>query len=252
MGHLCSSLSLQLGHPVLEQGRMRRRAAAALQAAGHVHPGLRSVVSAVVAAYWGYEVDRVLQGICKRGQQRCYILPCHIPEVALQGVMRFTGYPDQAGVTYCARYSPKQHLTQCTDLQHTLMLLYQGPEDSSAYKHLRVVCIVAYRKGSHLHDKPEGRCLWWARYEPWNDIRCRWACSLLLPVLSRLSAPFLIILVLDIGCGLCECQGQASSLFGQLCKTLRCSAESTLVRFQGALKAFRLICGGLGGHRMAW
>ena len=81
---------------------MRWRAAAALLAAGRVHPGLRSVVRAVVAAYRGNEVDRVLQGICKRRQQRCYILPCHVPEEALQGVTRHSGYCDQAGVTHCA------------------------------------------------------------------------------------------------------------------------------------------------------
>ena len=131
MAHLGSSLSLQLRHPVLEQGCMRRRAAAAWQAAGRVHPGLRSLVSAVVAAYRGNEVDRVLQGICKRGQQRCYILPCHIPEVALQGMMRHSRYPDQAGVTHCAIYPPKERLTQCADIQHTLMLLQLGTRTCS-------------------------------------------------------------------------------------------------------------------------
>ena len=60
MNYLCGSLSLQLGHPVLEQRGMHRRAAAPLQAAGREGPRLSRILSAVVPAYWGYEVDGIL------------------------------------------------------------------------------------------------------------------------------------------------------------------------------------------------
>ena len=148
---------------------------------------------------------------------------------------------------------PQRTVTRCTDIQHTLVFLHPGTTRSSSRNMSTkyVVCIAAYRRDSHLHDKPEGRCLWRARYEPWNDISRWWACSLLLPVLLCLSAPFVIFLVLNIGCGLCKCQGQASPLFGQLSKALFRSTENALVRYQSALKGFRSSCGGLGGHQMA-
>ena len=68
---------------------------------------------------------------------------------------------------------------------------------------------------------------------------------------SAVGGPFVIFLVLNIGCGLCKCQGQASPLFGQLSKALFRSTENALVRYQSALKGFRSSCGGLGGHQMA-